>query len=128
MENTVKRITKAQKFEDVIALLNGNPATFIDKDGAVEFIRNEMALLAKKNASDSRKPTATQEANEKFKAFILEFLSTQTEGRTCTEVAKSVPALSDFNNQKVAALMRQLVDAGKVSKATVKGKSLFTLA
>ena len=124
MENTVKRITKAQKFEDVIALLNGNPATFIDKDGAVEFIRNEMALLAKKNASDSHKPTAVQEANEKFKAFILEFLSTQTEGRTCTEVAKSVPALSDFNNQKVAALMRQLVDAGKVSKATVKGNEI----
>ena len=128
MENTVKRITKTQKFEDVIALLNGNPATFIDKDGAVEFIRNEMALLAKKNASDSHKPTATQEANEKYKALILEFLSTQDAGKTCTEIAKSVPALADFNNQKVAALMRQLVDAGKAGKTTVKGKSLFTLA
>ena len=128
MENTVKRITKAQKFEDVIALLNGNPATFIDKDGAVEFIRNEMALLAKKNASDSRKPTATQEANEKFKAFILEFLSEQESGKTCTEIGKSVPELVDFNNQKIAALMRQLYDANKVRKATVKGKSLFTLA
>lgn len=128
MENTVKRITKAQKFEDVIALLNGNPATFIDKDGAVEFIRNEMALLAKKNASDSRKPTATQEANEKYKALILEFLSRQEVGKTCTEIAKSVPELFDFNNQKIAALMRQLVESGKVGKATVKGKSLFTVA
>lgn len=128
MENTVKRITKAQKFEDVIALLNGNPATFIDKDGAVEFIRNEMALLAKKNASDSRKPTATQEANEKYKALILEFLSRQEAGKTCTEIAKSVPELVDFNNQKIAALMRQLYDANKVCKATVKGKSLFTVA
>lgn len=128
MENTVKRITKAQKFEDVIALLNGNPATFIDKDGAVEFIRNEMALLAKKNASDSRKPTATQEANEKYKARILEFLSEQESGKTCTEIGKSVPELVDFNNQKIAALMRQLYDANKVRKATVKGKSLFTVA
>jgi len=128
MENTVKRITKAQKFEDVIALLNGNPATFIDKDGAVEFIRSEMALLAKKNASDSRKPTATQEANEKYKARILEYLSEQESGKTCTEIGKSVPELVDFNNQKIAALMRQLYDANKVRKATVKGKSLFTLA
>ena len=128
MENTVKRITKAQKYEDVIALLNGNPAKFLDVPGAEAFIRNEMALLAKKNASDSRKPTATQEANEKYKALILEFLSVQPEGRTCTEVAKSVPELNDFNNQKIAALMRQLVEAGRVNKATVKGKSVFTLA
>ena len=128
MENTVKRITKAQKFEDVIAMLTGNPAQFIDKDGAVEFLRNEMALLAKKNASDSRKPTATQEANEKYKALILEFLAVQESGKTCTEIAKGVPELADFNNQKIAALMRQLLEATKVSKATVKGKSLFTLA
>lgn len=127
MENTVKRITKAQKFEDVIALLNGNPAKFIDKDGAVEFIRNEMALLAKKNASDSHKPTATQEANEKYKARILEYLSEQESGKTCTEIGKSVPELVDFNNQKIAALMRQLYDANKVRKATVKGKSIFSI-
>ena len=128
MENTVKRITKAQKFEDVIALLNGNPAKFIDTDGAVEFIRNEMALLAKKNASDSHKPTATQEANAKYRDLILEFLAVQAEGRTCTEIGKCVPELNDFNNQKIAALMRQLVEAGRVNKATIKGKSVFTLA
>ena len=126
MENTVKRITKAQKFEDVIALLTGGEAKFIDEDGAVEFIRSEMALLARKNASDSRKPTATQEANAKYKALIVEFLAMQDAGKTCTEIAKGVPELGDFNNQKIAALMRQLVEAGSVSKATVKGKSIFS--
>lgn len=128
MENTAKRITKAQKFEDVIALLSGQPTARIDTDGAIEFIRSEMALLAKKNASESRKPTATQEANVKYKGLILEFLSMQDSGKTCTEIAKGVDELSEFNNQKIAALMRQLVEAGKVSKATVKGKSIFTLA
>ena len=128
MENTVKRITKAQKFEDIIALLSGNPAKFIDKDGAVEFCKSEIALLAKKNASDSRKPTATQEANEKYKALILEFLALQESGKTCTEIAKGVPDLSDFNNQKIAALMRQLVESTMVNKATVKGKSVFSIA
>ena len=128
MENTVKRITKTQKYEDIIALLSGNPAQFIDADGAVEFCKSEIALLAKKNASDSRKPTATQEANAKYKALILEFLAVQESGKTCTEIAKGVPELGDFNNQKVAALMRQLVDAHKANKATVKGKSVFTIA
>ena len=127
MENTVKRITKAQKFEDVIALLSGNPTRFIDTDGAVEFIKSEMALLAKKNTAD-RKPTDTQVANEKYKALIVEFLSLQDAGKTCTEIAKGVDELSEFNNQKIAALMRQLVESGRVSKATVKGKSIFSLA
>ena len=128
MENTVKRITKTQKYEDLIALLNGKPAQFLDATSAEEFIRSEMALLAKKNSSDNKKPTATQEANAKYKALILEFLAIQDSGKTCTEIAKGVPALGDFNNQKVAALMRQLVEAGKAHKATVKGKSVFTVA
>lgn len=127
MENTVKRITKAQKFEDVIALLSGEPTQFINTEDAVAFIRNEMALLAKKNTSD-RKPTVTQEANVKYKNLICEFLSMQDSGKTCTEIAKGVDELSEFNNQKIAALMRQLVEAGKVSKATVKGKSIFSMA
>lgn len=127
MENTVKRITKAQKFEDIIALLSGEPTQFINAEDAVAFIRNEMALLAKKNTSD-RKPTATQEANVKYKNLIMEFLSMQDSGKTCTEIAKGVDELSEFNNQKIAALMRQLVESGKVSKATVKGKSIFSMA
>lgn len=128
MENTVKRITKTQKYEDVIAMLTGNLAQHIDTDGAVEFLKSEIALLARKNSSDSKKPTATQEANAKYKALILEFLAVQDSGKTCTEIAKGVPALGDFNNQKVAALMRQLVEAGQAHKATVKGKSVFTVA
>lgn len=128
MENTAKRITKAQKYEDIIAMLSGNPAKFIDADGAVEFCKAEMALLAKKNSSDNKKPTATQEANTKYRALILEFLAVQESGKTCTEIAKGVPELGDFNNQKVAALMRQLVEAGQAAKATVKGKSVFTIA
>jgi hypothetical protein len=127
MENSVKRITKAQKFEDVIRLLSGEPTQFINAEDAVAFIHSEMALLAKKNASD-RKPTATQEANVKYRNLIIEFLSMQDSGKTCTEIAKGVDELSEFNNQKIAALMRQLVEAGKVTKATVKGKSIFSVA
>ena len=127
MENSVKRITKAQKFEDVIRLLSGEPTQFINAEDAVAFIKSEMALLAKKNASD-RKPTATQEANVKYRNLIIEFLSMQDSGKTCTEIAKGVDELSEFNNQKIAALMRQLVEAGKVTKATVKGKSIFSVA
>lgn len=127
---TVKapRITKAMRFEDIKALLNGQAVKHnTTVEDACKFIDSEMALLAKKNSSD-KKPTKTQEENKVFKTKILDWLAQQTEGKTCTEIWKGVPEFADFNNQKIAALVRQLVEDGKVEKATVKGKSLFTLA
>lgn len=132
-EKTV-RITKAQRFADIKALLSGESAVHgTDVNTALAFIDNEVALLTKKNAAKSGKMTATQQANEKYKALILDFLATQSVGVTCTEIAKGIPALSDFNNQKISALMRSLTydpdknPGGLVDKGTVKGKSLFTL-
>lgn len=129
MENTNKRITKTMRFADIKSLLSGEDAkngTTIED--ALAFIDNEVALLAKKNSSESRKQTDTQKANEKYRALITEYLSMQDAGKTCTEISRGVEELSDFNNQKIAALMRQLVEAGAVSKSTVKGKSVFALA
>ena len=123
------RITKNQYFSDIRAILSGEVApNSISVDELVSFIDREIELLAKKNASGTRKPTAVQAANEGYKGLILDFLATQSGGVSCTDIQKGVPELMDFNNQKVAALVNQLVKAGTVSKAIVKGKSLFTLA
>ena len=125
---TTKRITKAMRFADIKSLLAGEAVhNGTSVEDALAFIDNEIALLAKKNTSD-KKPTKTQEENENHKAHIIDFLSTQTEGVTCTDVQKSVVEFADFNNQKIAALMRQLVNEGKVVKAMVKGKAMFSLA
>lgn len=125
---TTKRITKAMRYADIKALLSGETVhNGTSIEDALKFIDNEVALLAKKNTSD-KKPTKTQEENEAHKARIIEFLSGQTEGVTCTDVQKSIPEFADFNNQKVAALMRQLVNDGKAVKAMVKGKAMFSLA
>ena len=126
MANT--KITKIQRFEDLSALIHGEPVKYgTTIEDADTFIAHEVELLTKKNSGE-RKETDTQKANRKYQALIAEYLSIQTEGRTCTEIAKGVSELSDFNNQKVAALMRGMVEAGTVRKATVKGKSLFSLA
>lgn len=127
MEKTT-RITKAMRFEDIKALLNGQPVTYgTSIEDAVDFIDHEMNLLAKKNSGEAKKPTKAQEENEGYKALILEFL-TDKNGVTCTDILKGVPALSEFSNQKISALMRQLRLAGKVTVDEVKGKSLFRLA
>lgn len=126
MANT--KITKTQRFEDLSALIHGEPVKYgTTIEDADAFIAHEVELLSKKNSGE-RKETDTQKANAKYRNLIAEYLAVQTEGRTCTEIAKGVPELSDFNNQKVAALMRQMFEAGTVNKATVKGKSLFSLA
>ena len=126
MANT--KITKTQRFEDLSALIHGEPVKYgTTIEDADAFIAHEVELLSKKNSGE-RKETDTQKANRKYQALIAEYLAIQKEGRTCTEIAKGVSELSDFNNQKVAALMRGMVEAGTVRKATVKGKSLFSLA
>lgn len=127
------RITKAQRFEDIKALLKGDEVKFgTDVDTAITVIDHELELLAKKNSSGGdKKLTPTQQENEALKEQIMEFLaglSEDTDGVTCTEILKSVPALADFSNQKVAALVRQLKMAGRVVATEKKGKSLFRMA
>lgn len=128
MENS-KRITKAMYYADITAMLKGeNTPNGISREDALSFIAREVELLSKKNAAKSSKPTATQTANEGYKTLIADFLSMQTEGVTCTEIAKGIPELADFNNQKISSLMRQLILEGKAVKEMVKGKSLFSAA
>lgn len=131
MEKTT-RITKAMRFEDIKALLNGNTAQYgTTLEDAISFIDHEVELLARKNSSGDKKQTATQKENEGYKELIIEFLAglpDDSKGVTCTEIMKSIPAFKDFNNQKISALIRQLKLADRVVGEEVKGKSLFRLA
>lgn len=91
----------------------------------VDFIKHELELLDKKNSQD-RKPTATQIANEGLKKEIYEVLSASpSQLFTVTEIMKTSPTLEELSNQKVSALLRQLVEAGKVEKLVEKRKSYF---
>ena len=133
MEKTTKtRITKAMRFEDIKALLNGDSVTYGTTIAeAVEFIDHEVGLLAKKNSGENKKQTKTQQENEGYKALILEFLSTLPDdkaGVTCTEIIKGVAEFEGFSTQKISPLVRQLMAADKVTKTEVKGKALFRLA
>lgn len=127
------RITKAQRFEDIKALLNGDPVTYgTTPEIAVTIIGHELELLAKKNSgSGGKKQTKTQQENEDYKALILEFLATLSDtsaGVTCTEIIKGVAEFEGFSTQKISPLVRQLMAADKVTKTEVKGKALFRLA
>ena len=91
----------------------------------VAYLENELALLDKK--AQSKKATKTQEQNVGIKATILEVLATIGSG-TVTDIQNGNEELSALSNQKVSALVRQLVESGEVVKTTDKKKSIFSLA
>ena len=91
----------------------------------VAYLENELALLDKK--AQNKKATKTQEQNVGIKATILKVLATIGSG-TVTDIQNGNEELSTLSNQKVSALVRQLVESGDVVKTTDKKKSIFSLA
>ena len=91
----------------------------------VAYLENELALLDKK--AQNKKATKTQEQNVGIKATIIEVLAIIGSG-TITDIQNGNEELSALSNQKVSALVRQLVESGDVVKTTDKKKSIFSLA
>lgn len=91
----------------------------------VAYLENELALLDKK--AQNKKATKTQEQNVGIKATILKVLATIGSG-TVTDIQNGNEGLSALSNQKVSALIRQLVESGEVVRTTDKKKSIFSLA
>ena len=91
----------------------------------VAYLENELALLDKK--AQNKRATKTQEQNVGIKATILEVLATIGSG-TVTDIQNGNEELSALSNQKVSALVRQLVESGEVVKTVDKKKSIFSLA
>ena len=104
-----------------IAHLTDAPADVLEKLSALS------ASLERKSGAE-RKPTATQTANEGYKESILDYLSAVGAPQTVTDILKGIPAFDGFSNQKVSALMTQLVNAGAVVKTTDKRRSYFAIA
>ncbi|MBR5314181.1 MAG: hypothetical protein IKU45_02065 [Clostridia bacterium] len=119
-----KKLTKAQKFAMLaeIEAVKQNPML-------AEFIAHEQELLAKKNSAD-KKPTKTQEANAVLKDAIVEGMEANR-FYTVSELMKVIPELAEdenITNQKVSALLRQLVLDSIVKRTEDKRKAYFSLA
>lgn len=115
---STKKITKRDRYNELLAIeaVNTNP-------DLVAFIENELNLLAKKNSAD-KKPTATQLANEEIKNAILGYMKPD-EKYTVSTFIKEVPECADKSNQKISAMMIQLIEEKKVEKVIEKRVSYF---
>lgn len=88
---------------------------------------NELiAQMNKRNNASSTAPTKTQKENMNIKDEILECMSVGG-AHTISEWQEIAPAMKEYSNQKLTALLNQLVADGKVVKTTEARKSYFQL-
>lgn len=112
----------------VAILTNAEVNKDFTSEQIVEKLNSMIAQLDKKSGSE-KKLTEQQIQNGSFKTDILVLLS-DGKARTATEILNEVPNFEGTNmtNQRVSALLRQLILDGKVVKDIVKGKSYFKIA
>ena len=112
-------MTKKEMFANIATLLADNAEV-------VEFCNKEIELLSKR--SSSKTPTKTQRENEGIMDTIAAALANFENPVTVTELIAGGEGLDNFTNQKVSALLRKMVEAGRVIKTIEGKKALFTIA
>ena len=112
----IKKMTKKDYFNVIKELV-------IDRQDLVDFIDHEIELLNKKSSKTS--PTKTQIENEKIKSVIVETLTNIGDYATITDIQGANETLANLSNQKVSALLTQLVNDKIVVRMVDKKKAYF---
>lgn len=120
------KVTKKDNFNALRAIVEATDVA--NKSALIEFIDNELALLAKKANSAKSKPSKAQAENDSIKALILAALAKADTALTITEFQTQFEMFAEYSNQKMSALFKQLVDSGMVKKTVVKKKSYFAIS
>lgn len=119
MANSTKK-TQKEMFNEI---LNGYGLSAEHK----AFLEGRIAQLDKKSASKSDKPTATQKANAELKDKILAEMEAD-KAYTISDMLKALPSCAELSNQKVSAVMKQMVEANLVVRTEDKRKAYFSKA
>ena len=112
-------MTKREMFA-YIASVNASDAEIVD------FCNHQIELLDARKGSKS--PTKTQKANEGIMDQIAVALGNFDKPVTVTELIAGGEGLEGLTNQKVSALLRKMVEAGRVIKSIDKKKAYFSIA
>lgn len=119
-----KKMTKREKFE----MLKGLVA---DNEMLVEFINHEIELLNKKKSNGNAK---ANEKMEKSVEVVCNALAMADRAMTVGELiaendfSELKNELNDVTPQKVSAMLKKLVDSGRVERFTDKKKTYFKIA
>lgn len=112
------KLTKKDLFNKLLEVeeINAN-------EELVNFINHEIELINKKASKSGT--TKVQKENEGIKDIILETLRLEGAPMTITQLQETDKTLEGLSNQKISALLAQLVNTNKVIRTKDKKTTLF---
>lgn len=118
------KLTKRDYFKMILEVVEGN-------EQLTEFVNHELELLDKKASSKSM--TSNQKENEQIKARIVQALVELGRPVTITELQANNGEMAQYSNQKLSALIKQMVRTednpnGEITRAMDKKKAYFSIA
>jgi hypothetical protein len=121
-----KKITKREVVEKMLADSN-----ISSNEMFKAYLENELELLKKK--SENRKATKNQTENAEIKEVILTVLAEMSNGGRATDIMNAVKSVdtekyATLTNQRVSAILKQMVEEDTVVKTIDKKVSTFSLA
>lgn len=118
----MEKMTKKDYFNVLINVVEG--ANVENEAELVEFLNRQIELVSKKRTAQ----TKTQKENEVLVEKVYEALVAIARPVAVDELRGANDEMSVFSNQKLSALLKKLVDAGRVIKTVDKKKSYFSVA
>lgn len=120
------KMTKKEWFVEIKAIVEKAELDEEKKAGMTEFINHEVELLEKKHSKSGQ--TKTQKENLEIMEKIMTALAEIGKPVTITELQSASTEMAEYSNQKLSALLKKLVDGGRVVKTQEKKKSYFSVA
>lgn len=126
MTNTNK-MTKKDFFK-LLAGIVEKTEDFDKKTETLDFINHEIELLNKKSSAPGKKKTAHIKENEELMELIGIALELFGKPVTVTTMIKENAEMSKLSSQKLSALLKKMIETGKVVRTVEKRVPYFSLA
>lgn len=126
MTNTTK-MTKKDFFKLLVGIVE-KTENFDKKTETLDFINHEIELLNKKSSAPGKKKTAHIKENEELMELIGITLELFGKPVTVTTMIKENSEMSKLSSQKLSALLKKMIEAGKVVRTVEKRVPYFSLA
>lgn len=126
MTNTNK-MTKKDFFK-LLAGIVEKTEDFDKKTETLDFINHEIELLNKKSSAPGKKKTVHIKENEELMELIGIALELFGKPVTVTTMIKENAEMSKLSSQKLSALLKKMIEAGKVVRTVEKRVPYFSLA
>ena len=115
--------TKMTKVQALSAIL----PRVADSEELTAYVKNELTLLERKSAKSAEKSAEKAKAYDGLRDTVKDILAANGEGMTVTDILKSAD-FGDVTNQRLTYALRACIKDGTMRKATVKGKTYYSLA